>query len=167
MSVLQWSDLARNPRRVAEIVERDGEARIERRGDEQLVLMEARRYDTAIEHLETLTQLVRYLVLGSPIETAVKETFPWTEVMPADARQRFFAEFVETFDACRSLDVWKPLEQLFIEWQATAAVFADPELDAALRGPSSTEDLEPVQPPDLPEDLGPAAPRGGPNAEAR
>ena len=163
---MQWSDLARNPRQIAEIVDRDGEVRIERRGHEQLLLIQAKRFDTTVAHLDTLTRLVRCLLLGSPIETAVKETFPWTEVMPADARRRFFAEFVETFDACRSLDVWKPLEQMLVEWKATAAVFADPELAAALSGPSKTEDLEPVRPPDVPEDLGPVASTGRSGAQA-
>jgi hypothetical protein len=166
-TVLQWSDLARNPRRIAEIVDRDGEARIERRGDEQLVLIEARRYDAAVEHLETLTRLVRSLVLTESIEVAVKETFPWTGALPAHERRKFFAEFAETFEMCKSLDVWVPLEQMLVEWKATAAIYADPELAAALRGPSSTEDLEPAQPPETPEDLGPAAPTGSTrNAEA-
>lgn len=151
MTVLQWSDLARNPRQIAEIVDRDGEARIERRGHEQLVLIEARRYDSAIEHLETLTRLVRSLLLTRAIEVAVKETFPWTGALPVDGREEFFAEFVDTFRTCKDLDVWVPLDQMLIEWKATATIYADPELAAALRGPHTPEvGLPPVLPPDMP-----------------
>jgi hypothetical protein len=124
-NVLQWSDLARNPRQIADIVERDGEARIERRGNEPLILLEARRYDRAIAHLETLTQLVRSLLLGGSMELAIKETFPWGEALPAEGREEFFAEFVRTFAMCQSLDVWKPLDQMLINWKTTAATHAD------------------------------------------
>ncbi|MGH3680510.1 MAG: hypothetical protein ACRDT2_09710 [Natronosporangium sp.] len=151
-TALQWSDLARNPRRIAEIVDRDGEARIERRGHEQLVLLEARRYDTAVEHLETLTRLVRSLLLTRSIEVAVKETFPWTGALPSDGREEFFAEFVETFEVCKDLDVWVPLERLLVEWRATATIHADPELREALRRPMIVdEELGPVPPPEVPD----------------
>jgi hypothetical protein len=151
-SVLQWSDLARNPRQIADIVERDGEARIERRGDEQLILLEARRYDQAIAHLETLTKLVRSLLLTRSIEVAVKEAFPWSGALPATGREEFFAEFVETFEMCKGLDVWKPLDQMLTEWKATAAIHADPELREALARPMVVdEDLGPVLPPELPD----------------
>lgn len=151
-AVLQWSDLARNPRHIAEIVDRDGEARIERRGDEQLVLMEAKRYDTAVEHLDTLTRLVRNLVLTRSIEAAVRETFPWSRALPVDGRKEFFAEFGETFEMCKDLDVWVPLEQMLIEWKATAAIYADPELRDALRRPMVVdEDLGPVLAPEVPD----------------
>lgn len=152
MTVLQWSDLARNPRQIAEIVDRDGEARIERRGHGQLMLIEAQRYDTAIEHLETLTQLVRSMLLTRSVEIAVKETFPWTGALPADGREEFFAEFVETFRMCKNLDVWVPLEQMLIEWKATATIYADPEVLTALRRPLVVEeDLAPVPPPEVPD----------------
>lgn len=155
-SVLQWSDLARNPRQIADIVERDGEARIERRGNEQLILLEAKRYDEAVAHLDTVTRLLQSYLLTRSIEIAVQETFPWTGALPADAREEFFAEFVETFKMCKGLDVWKPLDQMLIEWKATAAIHADPELADALRGPHTPEEgLPPVLPPDLPEGWAP------------
>jgi hypothetical protein len=151
-TVLQWSDLARNPRQIADIVDRDGEARIERRGSEQLVLIESKRYDKAVEHLDTHTRLVRSLLLTDSIEIAVKETFPWTGALPADGREEFFAEFVDTFKTCKDLDVWVPLEQMLIEWKATAAIHADPELRAALRRPMVVdESLGPVLPPEVPD----------------
>ena len=98
--VLQWSDLARNPRHIAEVVEREGEARLERRGDAQLILMESRRYDEAQARLGTLTRLLQaMLVHYESAADAVKMTFPWTVVMPQEAREEFFDEFVETFSA--------------------------------------------------------------------
>lgn len=150
--VLQWSDLARNPKQIAEIVERDGEARIERRGDEQLILMEARRYDDTRNHLETATRLLRNVVLSEAVDDAVEQTFPWTAVMSPAARVSFFGEFVETFAACMDLDVWIPMEQTLHEWKATAAIYADPELLAVLRRPKVVEELDPVPPPEVPDD---------------
>jgi hypothetical protein len=145
--VLQWSDLARNPRQIAEIVERDGEARIERRGDAQLVLVESKRYENTRAYLDIATQLLRNVLRSKGVvEVAVRQTFPWTIVMPESACEQFFEEFAETFEACEDLDVWVPLEQLVHEWKATAAIYADPELAAELSRPIQTTDDSVVVP---------------------
>jgi hypothetical protein len=45
------------------------------------------------------------------------------------------AEFFRTAETAADLGIMTPLAQLLREWQATAAIYADPELAAELRRP--------------------------------
>jgi hypothetical protein len=52
-----------------------------------------------------------------------------------EQRQEFVVEFFRTAEAAAELGVMTPLAQLLREWQATAAIYADPELATELRRP--------------------------------
>lgn len=152
-AVLQWSDIARNPREVAATVEREGEARLERRGEGQpFVLMAAWRRDADRAGVHTAERLVRNAISHATrigdLDDLMIETFPWTRFLPAEERGEFAVSFSETYSACVDLGTWAPLEQLLVEWRATAAIHADPALAAKLRGPFEV-DLGPAPVPEV------------------
>ena len=139
-AVLQWSDIARNPREVAATVEREGEARLERRGEGQsFVLMAASTVDAARAGIHTTERLLRNAIahairLGD-LDDLLIDTFPWVEFLPAADRVEFAEGFAATYSACSDLGTWLPMHRYMEEWKATAAVHADPALAAKLQGP--------------------------------
>jgi hypothetical protein len=139
-ATLQWSDVARNPKKVAATVERDGQARLERRGEgSAFVLMTAERQSAARAGLQVIERLLRSALAAvkerNELDPVLMASFPWLRFIPAEHRSTFATEFQSTFEACAEIEVWEPLEQLLREWKATAAIYADPALLAQLKGP--------------------------------
>ena len=152
-ATLQWSDIARNPREVAATIEREGEARLERRGEGQaFVLMTATRFAATRSGVRIAERLLRHAIAHSSrsgdLGNLLVDTFPWLRFIPEDHQREFASEFLVTFEACADLDVWTPLQRLMREWKATAAIYADPELAAKLKGPFD-DDLGAVLPPEV------------------
>ncbi|WP_212826478.1 hypothetical protein [Catellatospora sp. TT07R-123] len=152
-ATLQWSDIARNPREVAAAVERDGEARLERRGEgAAFVLMTAARAAATRAGVRIAERLLRNSLVhakrAGDLDSLLLDSFPWLQFIPQEYRPEFAAEFVATFEACSDLEVWAPMERLMREWRATAAIYADPELAARLRGPFD-DDLGVALPPEV------------------
>ena len=155
-ATLQWSDIARNPREVAATVEREGEARLERRGEgPAFILMTANRFAASRSGVRIAERLLRNAINHSSklgdLDSLLLDTFPWLQFVPEKYRPEFAAEFLRTFEACADLDVWTPLQRLMREWKATAVVYADPELAAKLSGPFD-DDLGAVLPPEVVSD---------------
>jgi hypothetical protein len=75
------------------------------------------------------------------------EEFPWVELLPDPDRRQFVADFVRAVSASAELGRWSVLEQVLVEWKATAAVYADPALAEALARPLN-QDLGPVPAPE-------------------
>lgn len=69
----------------------------------------------------------RELVAGLP------EVLPWVRFLPDGDRETFSREFVETLEACISLDSYDQLGVLLHQWRNTAYVWSRPELLQALR----------------------------------
>ncbi|WP_034590409.1 hypothetical protein [Hamadaea tsunoensis] len=155
-ATLQWSDIARNPREVAATVEREGEARLERRGEgSAFILMTASRHEAASTGMRIAQSLLRNAITHSSrlgdLDSLLIDTFPWLRFIPESHRHEFAPEFVATYEACSELDVWTPLQSLMREWKATAAIYADPVLAAKLQGPFD-DDLGQVMAPEVVSD---------------
>jgi hypothetical protein len=91
---------------------------------------------------EGTAMLARVLVKALPdlvdrVWEALVEVYPWLRFLPEQERQTFLREFTEMVAACAGLGNNAPLGQLLQEWKATAAVYADPALTAALKRPST------------------------------
>lgn len=157
-ATFQWSEIARNPRDVAAAVEREGTARLDRRGEGQpFILMTLSRYATNQSGIRFAERFLRTAVARSfehgDLNELLVEAFPWLRFIPEEHRAAFVKEFMDTFQACTDLDVWTPMQRLMREWKATAAVYADPELAAKLKGPFD-DDLGPALPPEVVGDAG-------------
>ena len=57
------------------------------------------------------------------------------ELLPDRDRRQFVADFVRAVSASAELGRWSVLEQVLVEWKATAAVHADPTLVEELARP--------------------------------
>ncbi len=152
-ATIQWSDIARNPREVAATVEREGEARLERRGEgPAFVLMTASRHAATSSGVRIAGRLLRNAIAHSSklgdLDSLLVDSFPWLRFIPEKYRHEFATEFLVTYEACSDLEVWTPLQRLMREWKATAAIYADPELAAKLNGPFD-DDLGPVLAPEV------------------
>ena len=131
------TDFLRDPKAVVDRLEH-ADVVLHRRNAEDLRLsLESRSKAVAAS--------VRFVarVLGSALsdETvrprleASAEAIPWVSFLPPRQRQEFLVDFFRTAEAAAELGVMTPLAQLLREWQATAAIYANPDLATELRRP--------------------------------
>jgi hypothetical protein len=145
---VQWSELARDPKGVAAKAD-VGDVRVKRRdGADLLLTREDRVASTELGSL-TAVRALRNLVAHLPADVtraALAEEFPWLSLLPEEALPDFVADFVRAAQASAELGRWSVLAQTIHEWKATAAIYADPALLAALSTPI-TGDFGPVPSP--------------------
>ncbi len=146
---VQWSELQRDPKGVAALADQ-GDVRVRRRDGVPLLLV---REDSATSAAAGAVSAARALrtalahLHGSEAADALVEEFPWVELLPDPDRRQFVADFVRAVSASAELGRWSVLEQVLVEWKATAAVYADPALAEALARPLN-QDLGPVPVPE-------------------
>ncbi|MDA3628929.1 hypothetical protein OU415_26080 [Saccharopolyspora sp. WRP15-2] len=149
MREVQWSEVQRDPKSVAELVDQ-GDVRIRRRDGAPLVLTREDRASGESDGAMLAGRAVRAVFdRFSPDELIdiLSEEFPWAALLPSGARSEFALDFVRTFRASAELGSWAPLNQTVHEWKATALVYTDPELVRALTEPAN-EDFGRVPPPE-------------------
>lgn len=147
---VQWSELQRDPTRVAELADK-GDVRVRRRDGAALLLTREDRIADSDEGVMSAGRALRNLLAHVPADVAaaaMTDEFPWVDVLPVEDRQQFAADFVRAFRASAELGNWSVLAQTLREWRATAAVHAEPGLAAALSEPLSDQcDYGPVPAP--------------------
>jgi hypothetical protein len=131
-----FSDLLRKPGEITSDVER-GDVLLRRRGEPDLRLTRADREADRAAAFSSLSLAIRNLAAHQPraLASALDDAFPWLDLLPDDERLSFAKEFASTAAASGSLDSFAPLTQLLREWRATAEIYADPALFAALSTP--------------------------------
>jgi hypothetical protein len=149
MREVQWSEVQRDPKSVAKLVDHE-DVRIRRRDGAPLVLT---REDRAAESSGGAMVAARAVRAAfdrfAPDELIdmLSEEFPWAAVLPSGVRSEFALDFARTFRACAELGNWGPIDQTVHEWKATARVYLDPSLVEDLTEPIE-EDFGPVPPPE-------------------
>ena len=142
---VQWSELQRDPKSVAALVDELGDVRVRRRDGVSLLLSREDRAAAAGAGSLTAARALRNALAHlAPNQAAdvLREEFPWVDLLPATEVGAFVIEFVRAVQASAELGRWNALAQVISEWKATAAVHADPELLASLRTP--VDDFGPV-----------------------
>lgn|SRR5262245_48404611 len=145
---VQWSDLQRDPKSVADLAEA-GDVRVRRRDGVNLLLIREDRASAAGAGALTAARALRNLITHMPLEVfaeSLLDEFPWIRYLPAQEVQEFCRDFVRGALAAAELGQWDVLEQTVREWKATASIHADPVLSEKLRGPLN-DDLGPVPSP--------------------
>ncbi len=142
------TELLRDPKGVIRRLEKVSDIVIERRDAAPLRLtlnsrVEEDRAGTAI--------LARLLVKALPDVTDVvwvslADAYPWLRFLPDRERPVFLRQFAETLEACAAIDTNAPLAQLLHEWRATAEVYSNPALTAALKRASSGTNVKVQRP---------------------
>lgn len=148
---VQWSELQRDPKAVAALAD-DGGVRVRRRDGATLLLVREDRFRAGSAGAMTAARALRNLFTHlSPrdADDVLRDEFPWIDRLSEDDRALFIADFIRTFRASAELGDWLSLDQLIIEWKATAIVHGDSTLVGLLAEPVH-DDLGPVPDPDEP-----------------
>jgi hypothetical protein len=135
---VQWSELQRDAKAVAETVDRTGRVRVRRRDGVPLVLIREDQITQTSEGAIDAARVVRNLVVHVPVQQlaeSLMDELPWLDLLPPDGQQAFFTEFARALVTSAELNEWSSLRQLLTEWKATAAIYADAELVKRLSGP--------------------------------
>ena len=134
---VQWSELQRDPKGVAALADQ-GDVRVRRRDGVPLLLV---REDSAIAGADgalSAARALRNALAHLPAEgaaDALREEFPWVDLLPPAERSAFAADFVRAVGASAELGRWSVLAQVLVEWKATAAVYTEPGLVDELTRP--------------------------------
>lgn len=147
---VQWSELQRDPKKVAALADASDGVRVRRRDGVPLLLTREDRASATDAGSRTAARALRNALAHLPPEQSaevLREEFPWVDVLPAADRAAFAVDFVRAVQASAELGIWSVLAQTVMEWRETAAIHADPELRSALSTPIDT-DLGPVASPD-------------------
>ena len=123
--IVQFSDLSRKSKEVAELVEH-GPVTITRRDGESLLLVKASDAER-----QRHGQLVAAQVVGAAVQTwpdslaqALRQPFPWVEFLNEEEREAFAHEVVDVARACAALATFDRLESVVNSWRATAEAIA-------------------------------------------
>jgi len=131
-----FTDLLRDPKSVTRRLE-EGDVILHRRDEEDLLLSVASRALAENRILELMSGVLATVLRDPVIRVRVSDptSFPWTRFLPDPERARFFEELFECFQGAVQVGTMSPVERLLDEWQATAAIHADPGLAQRLRAP--------------------------------
>jgi hypothetical protein len=135
---VQWSQLQRDAKSVAKLVDDAGQVRVRRRDGVPLLLSREDRATAADAGAITAARALRNALVHLPGDAAaevLREEFPWVDVLPPADLAVFVTDFVRAVQASAELGSWTLLAQTITEWQGTAVIHADPELRASLVDP--------------------------------
>ncbi|MEV6104131.1 prevent-host-death family protein [Streptomyces sp. NPDC051940] len=135
---VSFSELSRNSRHVAEVVDRNKRVQVTRRDGEDMYLTVARHDRQRDETAEVTARLLAALIASTEgaraIRGALPAVFPWMRHLSADEVREFVADLIAATQDAVDLDVHANLHRTIVEWRATARILADPELaEEALR----------------------------------
>lgn len=145
---IPFSDLAKRPAQVADMLRSTTALRLSRRDAEDLVLMYAERRDAEYEIVMVTARLLAELVAGEPgvLNRILPRVLPWVLYLPSEDFESMVADFVNAAAAAADLGNVAPLAHRLMTWKHTAEVHADPDLYAAVTRP--IEDAGPVPVPE-------------------
>jgi hypothetical protein len=141
---IPFSDLAKRPAQVAEMLRGTPALRLSRRDAEDLVLMYAERRDSEYEVVMVTARLLAELATGEPgvLRRILPRVLPWALYLPAQDFELMVIDFVNAAAAAADLGNVVPLAQRLATWKHTAEVHADPDLYDAVTRP--IDDAGPV-----------------------
>ncbi len=110
---------------------------LQRRDGEDLYLVLRSRERGIREGLKVLARIVRAALHDKGTRGVVTkwlaEELPWTSFLPEPDREDFLTDLARTSIACVEIEAYEPLVHTLAGWKATAEVYANPALLAALR----------------------------------
>ena len=143
------TDFLRDPKAVVDRLEHV-DVVLHRRSAEDLRLSLESRSEAVADGVRFLARMLSAALSDDVVRDRLQasaEAIPWLSFLPAQQRQEFLVEFFRTAEAAAELGVMTPLAQSLREWQATAAIHADPELAAELRRPTAGDGGRVAAPP--------------------
>lgn len=138
---VQWSELQRDPTRVAALAD-DHDVRVRRRDGAPLILSREDRTEAVTAGAQTAARALRSLMARTGAAEAGKgleEEFPWLDQLSADDLAEFVRDFTRAVQASAELRDWSVMDQVLSEWKDTAVALADPELRRILTEPVTSD----------------------------
>lgn len=143
------TDFLRDPKTVVDRLEHV-DVVLHRRNAEDLRLSLESRSEAVADGVRFVARMLSAALSDAAVRSRLEasaEAIPWLSFLPRQQRQEFLTEFFHTAEAAAELGVMTPLAQLLREWQATAVIYADPELAAELRRPLAGDGERVAAPP--------------------
>ncbi|MEV0341089.1 hypothetical protein AB0H49_18895 [Nocardia sp. NPDC050713] len=126
-----WSEFLRDPNRVIEAMEENGDVTLVRRSAPPVRLSDAAEAAATQETLGALTQLLALAMDDELLDRLVDRltiAFPWIELLPENQRPEFVADFLNNARGGLSVGRLSGLSATLAAWRDTAAAYADPRI---------------------------------------
>lgn len=144
-----FSDLLRKSGEVLREVE-DHDVLLRRRDGADLMLVRADREELVRDTVALSSGFMSWFArsYADELVDGLPDVLPWLRFLPERDQEAFGREFVQTLEACVSLESYDRLGVLLHQWRHTAYVWSRPELVRALRADHADEAYdEPVPAP--------------------
>ncbi|MBB4698901.1 hypothetical protein [Sphaerisporangium siamense] len=131
-----YSAFLRGPSQVLPSLD-DADVILERRDDENLVLMRAERFEAGAATLRIAARALAILARRNSdlAEEVLGEELPWTTWLPEDERHLCVRELLGHLVAGADTGELIPFSHALTAWRSTAIVWSDPNLARRLQGP--------------------------------
>jgi hypothetical protein len=115
----------------------DADVILERRGEENLVLTRAERFEAVVTGLRIAARSLAILARRhrSLAEEVLAEELPWLTWLPVEERPTCVRELLADLVAGADTGLLVPFARNLASWRSTAEVWSDPQLARELRGP--------------------------------
>jgi hypothetical protein len=110
---------------------------LERRDDEDLILMRAERFEAGTASLRIAARALAIIARrnGDLAEEVLTEELPWVTWLPAAERHECIQELLTHLVAGADTGELLPFGRALASWRSTAIVWSDPRLARELQGP--------------------------------
>jgi hypothetical protein len=115
----------------------DADVILERRDEENLVLMRAERFDATAAGLRIAARSLAMLARRQPdyAEDLLACELPWITWLPVEERHTCVQELLADLVAGADTGHFTPFARNLASWRSTAEIWSDPKLARQLRGP--------------------------------
>lgn len=136
MQTFAYSAFLRGPANVLPFLA-DADVVLERRDEENLVLMRAERFDAAATGLRIAARALAVLARSQRdlAEELLAEELPWLTWLPESERHSCLRELLADLVAGADTGLLLPFARNLISWRSTAEAWSDPTLARELQGP--------------------------------
>lgn len=147
----QYSAFLRGPSQVLPSLDH-ADIILERRDDENLVLMRMERFQAGSDSLHIAARALAIVARRnmSLAEEVLAEELPWLTWLPETERQECVRELLGQLMAGADTGELLPFGRALTSWRSTAVIWSDPELAGDLQGPFPGDGPEVTRPADAP-----------------
>lgn len=138
-----YSAFLRGPSQVLPSLD-DADVILERRDEENLVLMRVERFEATADGLRVAARALAVLARRDRglAEELLTEELPWLHWLPAEERTACVRELLADLVAGADTGLLLPFARNLASWRTTAEVWSDPQLAHDLQGPFLGDGLE-------------------------
>lgn len=123
---------------------------LERRDDENLILMRAERFQAGMTSLRIAARALAIVARRNSAlaEEVLEEELPWLTWLPDMERQECVRELLSNLIAGADTGELLPFGRSLTSWRSTAVIWSDPRLASELQGPFAGDGPEVRRPKD-------------------